>query len=113
MASDEDDAARLGRLTVRELRERAVKSLGAQAAALKTRQELVAALTNAHMRQYVPLLVAAAKEYESALHRGALDDQGRMLLYLGKGKGDDDGGLLDRAGVAPKTWSNQARKLAR
>ncbi len=45
MASDDNDDGDLKRLTVRELRERAVKSLGAKAAGLKTKGELVAALS--------------------------------------------------------------------
>jgi hypothetical protein len=43
LASDDDNT--LKRLTVRELRERAVKSLGSKAAGLKTKQELIDALT--------------------------------------------------------------------
>lgn len=43
MASDDDNT--LKRMTVRELRERAVKSLGSKAAGLKTKQELIDALT--------------------------------------------------------------------
>jgi hypothetical protein len=45
LASDDDDDGRLKRLTVRELRERAVKSLGSKASGLKTRQELINALS--------------------------------------------------------------------
>jgi hypothetical protein len=45
LASDDDDEQALKRLTVRELRERAVKSLGSKAAGLKTKQELIDALT--------------------------------------------------------------------
>lgn len=70
---------------------------------------ILEALGNARMRAKVPLIAAAVKEYESALHRGALDAHGMFTAYIGTG--DDDEGLADKAGVAVRTLRTQLRQL--
>jgi hypothetical protein len=75
-----------------------------------TYSALLKALQNARTRPKVSTIVALTKEYESALHRGALDAHGMLTTYIGTGH---DEGLAHAAGMAPRTLHTQMKELTK